>query len=1556
MIFKLLDDNKKRNANNIQLINKPYKDIKRDYKSGHGPLSSLFINQISKNDIEYIEQYTQLLSKGVPTGQAWSKTIAKCSVAAKQHVLSSKNQISSLTKLTTSMKGTTLASKAGSVALKAMAGIGGMLASFAIDAAISKISEAIYKMVHAEEIAMEKSKELTATYISQKDSLDDYITRYKNLIDELDNESLSTTQLKSVKEELLVLQKDITKSYGDEARGIDLLNGKYENQLLLLRDLDRENAKDYVALNEEHVESDKKYLNKKISGTLSYAIDLSPQVESLLKTKDYLSVDDVYDTSYFKINYKTSRLNSYEQLKNLYHELDNNFGDDKTAKELKSFISKELNTFNKEKIETSISNVKTYTEAYIKANDASAELYYGALEAVEKYNQAVYSGKGVKESYNKFNEIKNKVSEHIELFPDSIEVFDNIFNQAINIKPDISNIDNLKEDIRNTYDQLATLDSIINGVQNNQSLSTSEVRNLIDLYPQLADSIIETSDGYSIEISKLEELREQIHKTKEAQVDAQIDETLLTIETTKDRITAYKSEIESLKDLQTKTSNGILSKLLGSLIQKSIDDNTLLLDEATEDLEALEKKYAGLSVIKKLLGLTDKEDNPNKPGDPDSYNEDKLKEPKQIDWTANSIQNLRTELDKLNSELDNTTSWSKQLKIQKQIIDSTKELSNAYAESLGDYKSYYDKVSKGLPGNYKKAIESGKHYSVEDFKGKDREIQFEKVEKAQNAWRDYKQAELDYNNSIYKQQEEQDKLLQLQINKYDAIIDKNNSKLNNSTHSYKEQNKIQRNLLDAQKKSYELQIKLAKTDEERVKLQSDLKNLISENAKQQFDNIEKYYSNKLSLNNSKQQLLQSQIDSASEKGYQVGKSFYEKQKTLYKDYKDKLLSEKEALQGTLDDKVKTGQIKKYSQEWYDMVNTIYGVNHAIQETSTSIDKCNNSLRQLSWDRFDNLLTKFQSITSESDFLINLLSNEKLVNDEGGLNDKGLATIGQHGINYNTYMAESDEIAKELKTLDKNSSDINVQQRIQDLTKSRYDAIQAAQTEKQSILSLVKEGVQAEIDAFSELISKKKEALDSEKNLYEYQKTIANSKKSITLIQKQINSLSGDDSDEAKKKLRELRASLSDAQTQLDDTVYNKNIENQKEYLDNQLNSYKDSMETYLSDNETMFNDAIKQINSKSDTIAETINTTAKNVGYTISSEITNAWTKSGETISNYNKTFTTNSVTIIETINNIKNAWQKANEEYDKYAKNTVKSLDKSNSSTVSAENQTYKDILGSDKVSTSSNGQTALNQYVTSLGYAKLSYQDMYELGSVLGVSGIKTINDVDGSKKTNSTNRTALLNALKHKLIEDFLGKKSYSYDKKSDDFIKTTKLNQYLMESGYKKLTPSQQVQLAKLLGIPDIDLGNYLRDVNSKKIVEGLKNSSFVTGGIVSEINQVVKSNGDDALATVQKKELILDTASTNYFKEFVKVTPEYLDTMNSVLSNSFYLNPVKPSARLIESIIPKSIGDLNLTINAPNVTDTDSLIKELKSPRIQSIIQHTAWDTALGKGQLNVTKY
>ena len=850
-----------------------------------------------------------------------------------------------------------------------------------------------------------------------------------------------------------------------------------------------------------------------------------------------------------------------------------------------------------------------------------------------------------------------------------------------------------------------------------------------------------------------------------------------------------------------------------------------------------------------------------------------------IDWCAQSLGNLSRVFDRLSSKLENTSSYDKKLKIQDQIIAQQKKIVSGYKKSSSAYKKEYTQSlkAKGVK-KYKSAIESGKKFSVQDFKS---ESLYNKVTKAQDAYNKWQDEVSQKQEAEYKLAQERLNKIQIQIDKQTSLIERDEAKLNASnTSNYKTRNDIIENIIKNQKESYRLQIAMAKTDAERVKLQNELKASVAEYRKQQFDNIQTKYDNASNLNRTKQSRYQSQIDLKEAKGEQVGSAYYEALIRYNNSDIDRKKEEVTALQKSLNASVKNGSIQKYSQEWYDMTTAIYEAKNAVDDLEKSNVEANNSLKELANTRFENLITQFDRLQSNMEFMSDLLDYEELYDDNGKMTDAGIAKMGVMFSNLETQKNKNEQTTNRVddlqskiiqaqrtgaKSLTFEGAEYSMEQateKLAELNATAQEGVLDYKSLEKSIGDFLEEGIQAQIDAYNELIDKKKEALDAEQDLYEFQKKMKESTQDIILLERQLAALNGDDSDEARKKRRQLEKQLKDAKDSQSDDLRNRAIDMQKENLDKQAEKYQKDMQEKIKHISENFDEYINTVNQNSGDILKVLNEIAGKYGYTLPTDASQIFNGKENAVSNPNSTTSAPSAT--KTTNEAIIQEQKAkNNNAEQGAKLETKAM-----------SEDINKVIGQDVDKT-----TALKEKVNNI----------VQRGSTKSV------------KKMNKKQKAKALKG--------------------------ETELNKYLIEKKSKKLSASLQLELAKALGFKKLTTKTVVTDKNSKKIKDKLKKAKigYAKGGYINTVDlmDVAKSNGDTGWISAKNGEYVLTKAQTNGYLQLAKIAPEFVNAAQSMMDN-INLTTNFPSY-LSNGVQPQSVDNsVNITVegNADTATVND----------------------------------
>lgn len=446
----------------------------------------------------------------------------------------------------------------------------------------------------------------------------------------------------------------------------------------------------------------------------------------------------------------------------------------------------------------------------------------------------------------------------------------------------------------------------------------------------------------------------------------------------------------------------------------------------------------------------------------------------------------------------------------------------------------------------------------------------------------------------------------------------------------------------------------------------ELKESLADLRKEKFDLISGDYNSQLALLKKEAALIDAHISRTEEDGLMVSTEYYNSLIENETENLKTLQANRDALKASLSEALEAGEIDLDSQAFRDMQEELLGVEEAIISSNESLIEFQNTIRELNWEAFDYLQESISRITEESDFLIELLSAADLFDESGNFSKEGLAALGLHGVNYNTFLYEAEKYAEELSNLEASLAsdpyDTELIARRQELLDAQRDMIKAAEDEKQAMADLVREGIQIQLDALQELIDKRMDALKAEKDLYDYQKRIAQHTETIGAMEKQMEAYRGDTSEETRAKIQKLQLSLKEARTDLQETEYDKYISDQEQLLDDLYLRYEEILNMRLDNMDALIADLISQVNSSASDIAATLEETAKNAGSNLSNEMSSIWNTNTESIKDVITTnssgFTEKLTTLSSTIDTIKSTLEKMLEQSNKEASDSLAQTD----------------------------------------------------------------------------------------------------------------------------------------------------------------------------------------------------------------------------------------------------------------------------------------------------------
>ena len=394
--------------------------------------------------------------------------------------------------------------------------------------------------------------------------------------------------------------------------------------------------------------------------------------------------------------------------------------------------------------------------------------------------------------------------------------------------------------------------------------------------------------------------------------------------------------------------------------------------------------------------------------------------------------------------------------------------------------------------------------------------------------------------------------------------------------------------------------------------------------------------NQISVIDSRQNKLENYKSVTESRGNNVARGYYTDQIKLENDSikqqkEKKLLLEQQLL-----------TVEAGSEKWMQMFNEISDCDDAIAQGTEKVIEFNKGLKELDEHIFERTQERIENIIEETEFLIGLMSDTKMVisvddkqvresikngdlktiqdilsntNGVGNLTKEGLATVDLYLGTYNQKLLQGQEYLKKYKDLEEEigrDESKNTEENRKKLEEYRSNAMKyfsEANSSQKSAYDIIKQGYEAQIDLVQQILDKRKQTLDTEKSIYEYQKNIKKQTKDIASLQQQYDAWSKVNTEEAKNKAQQLKVQLEDSKTSLQETVYDRYLSDQSELMDEFSTDFKNYIEDYIS-NEENKEKILKEISNilSNDDTEKTVEKYTGKFGYGLSDDRNRTYT------------------------------------------------------------------------------------------------------------------------------------------------------------------------------------------------------------------------------------------------------------------------------------------------------------------------------------------------------------
>lgn len=317
------------------------------------------------------------------------------------------------------------------------------------------------------EEAVDKAQEAGNAWEDNNTSLQSNIDKITELRTALDNGTLTEEEAYQAKSDLLEIQDSLTESYGNQAQGIDLVNGSLDQQISKLKELSTEESKRFLNENKKGVEEAEKQMEKERHAYLGQYSDNGSD-ESNAINQAITKLKNKYGDDVFNLQEGMEGTGNFEI---------EFTADASTAKDALNDFMNEIRSIQEQYGESDVlTSLSNYASGGLEeANDILTEyqdLYNQAKQAELFSDKQQYSGKTALEWLNKYEDAVNKYNDAIsggnaDEIADAKQYYDDI-NKSVQV---LMNTDASKysSQFKEIGDQLNT--AAIKANEFNQALS-----------------------------------------------------------------------------------------------------------------------------------------------------------------------------------------------------------------------------------------------------------------------------------------------------------------------------------------------------------------------------------------------------------------------------------------------------------------------------------------------------------------------------------------------------------------------------------------------------------------------------------------------------------------------------------------------------------------------------------------------------------------------------------------------------------------------------------------------------------------------------------------------------------------------------------------------------------------------------------------------------------------------------------------------------------------------------------------------------------------------------
>lgn len=356
-------------------------------------------------DLAAIQKYMDKVADKGPQKalQQFDKIMANASAQAKVYVQQTDSAALSTTAFAESQQ---RLAKISNTVIGGLKGIGASLLSMGVTLAVSAALNAVVKAVYNAATAEKRYREAaldSATAVNERiQDTQSYIDQIKELREALDDGNLTENEAYETRKKLIGVQDELSGKYGDELKGIDLVNGGLEKQIGLLDEAAKKKANAFLTETDKDSENNKRAIEtaqRNMSRFDTYGSSVNNLTASDLQIlKKYAAANGFKQNTYKNSNGEKFSIDIAFQgdasgAEKAYNDFLTDVQNDKTlSQNIKDSITEQGKTWLQNIQEITSANEELAQQAakyQIQTTTAYNELYENLAQAQKDYNEAV---------------------------------------------------------------------------------------------------------------------------------------------------------------------------------------------------------------------------------------------------------------------------------------------------------------------------------------------------------------------------------------------------------------------------------------------------------------------------------------------------------------------------------------------------------------------------------------------------------------------------------------------------------------------------------------------------------------------------------------------------------------------------------------------------------------------------------------------------------------------------------------------------------------------------------------------------------------------------------------------------------------------------------------------------------------------------------------------------------------------------------------------------------------------------------------------------------------